>query len=67
MKIALLPCPFCGGKADCVPRKSELVFARVACTKCEASGPYFEEYEVSNAFAKAANKERAIQHWNTRA
>lgn len=60
----LLPCPFCGGEAEwCTGAKGDgSPWKYLACTDCEAMGPYVRS--TSDDYADAATH---VELWNRRA
>lgn len=52
----ILPCPFCGGEAECNKWWSATISGKYAtfCTKCSGGTDFF------------ATEEEAIEAWNTR-
>ena len=54
--IVLLPCPFCGGKAEIA--QSESSFIR--CRKCGIESPFFDTGD------EEVNNRKAAQFWNRR-
>jgi len=66
--LSLLPCPFCGGRAELseTPRRSF-----VECYSCFAEGPEFEWLDtgVSDEAQERswiASRQKAVAAWNTR-
>lgn len=50
----LLPCPFCGGKAEFVCEEDFYLWYRVECTKCKAKGKSVPLSITEDTLAKAA-------------
>ncbi|HEU4752220.1 MAG TPA: Lar family restriction alleviation protein [Armatimonadota bacterium] len=50
----LLPCPFCGGRAQAGPDVDRIHWYRVTCGRCGTLGP--EDRDLAGA----------IEQWNTR-
>lgn len=58
----LLPCPFCGGKADIVvgfrsSHASKGMISHIDCNDCGAQGEKFDQLDC---------KDKAIKAWNKR-
>lgn len=67
VKIKLLPCPFCKGKARFWVGLNMFNDVEVQCDKCFASGGCFDDSTDSrSSVAVIENKRKADEHWNTR-
>jgi len=65
--INLLPCPFCGGKAEIAIGEHNFYDAKIRCSNCSAEGPLFDDnYDRELNQSSLANTEEAAKHWNSR-
>ena len=60
-KIELLPCPFCGGKAQLLHEHRGITYSYVICMKCAAQTDIFQ---IST---EHSSDEKAVAAWNRRA
>lgn len=75
MEYTILPCPFCGGKADlesdteCYGHGDYAKVVRVRCEDCGGSGADVDDrdYELGRCITTEEQKTRAIMAWNRRA
>lgn len=72
-RVALLPCPFCGGEATgrfpVYLISADCADARICCTNCDAEGPSFlcDMGDADAKFHWPAARAEAIAAWNARA
>lgn len=62
----LLPCPFCGGRADFMVARHNFNDVFVECSKCSTQGPLFDEEKGPTTEHEAINRKNAAAHWNRR-
>lgn len=74
MEYTILPCPFCGGKADfesetaCYGHGDYAKVVRVRCEDCGCAGADVDDrdYELGRCIGTEEQKTRAIAAWNRR-